>query len=495
MTTAPPLRTGPSDREVARGLGWSGVTYLAKSALQFLVGVALARLLPPSAFGAVAMVLLFSQLALLFTDAGLRTALVQRSDLSPEHLSSAFWASLVGGLAVLALFWAGAPALPRIFGIDELTSLTRAIAFTFPLSSLGVVPTALLSRRLAVGKIGSAEITGLLAGGAAGLWVASRGGGAWSLVAQILTQAAFESMALLLLARWRPRLSWDGKALRSLLPVSANFLGFSVFNYFVRNVDNFLVGRYAGASALGLYARAYSLMMLPLTHLSRVVGSVLFPALARLQDDPARSKQLYLRALQTIALVSFPATIGLFVTADEFVAVVFGQSWLGVVPLLRVLSVVSLTQSIGTTVGWIYQSQGRTDTMFRWALFTSIPTLVAFGIGIQWGAFGVAVAYAVRSILLVYPNHAIPGRLIGLRFIEVLRATRGILLCAAIMGVSVIAIGLLLPTMPNAALLGLRVSAGVSIYGLLLKVVRPQGLSAALGLLIRPASQSTTAAT
>jgi PST family polysaccharide transporter len=293
-------------------------------------------------------------------------------------------------------------------------------------------------------------------------------------------QCAIEVLALTALARWRPPLRWSGQALRDLTPVSMNYLGFSVFNYVVRNLDNLLIGRYAGAQSLGLYSRAYGLMLLPATHLSRVLSRVMFPSLARLQQDHARARAVYLRAQQTIALISFPLSIGLLVTAEEFVQVLYGEPWRDTAPILRVLSMVGLMQSIGSTTGWIYQSQGRTDVMLRWSLLSALPTIPAFLVGIRWGAFGVAVAYLVRGLLLVYPNHAVPGKLIGLHFTDTVRALGGVLFCAVLMGLGAWAAGVYWKPTSAGGMLATRTTCGVLLYVGALFALRPTGFLVAL---------------
>ena len=134
--------------------------------------------------------------------------------------------------------------------------------------------------------------------------------------------------------------------------------------------------------------------------------------------------------MRGIALLSFPLMTALFVVADEFLVLVFGPPWEGSTDVLRVLCLVGLMQSIGTTTGWIYRAHGRADWQFRFGIVAGVTALVAFGIGVRFGILGVATAYAVRNLALTYFNFAIPGRLIGLRYRDVVASVAGILACA-----------------------------------------------------------------
>ena len=117
-------------------------------------------------------------------------------------------------------------------------------------------------------------------------------------------------------------------------------VGGNSLNYWIRNADNLLIGKVLGTTELGLYTRAYTVMLLPLSQISGVLSRVMFPTLASIQGDRARSRQIYLRAISAIALFTFPSMLGLLVVADDFVLVVFGSKWSEMIPVLRVLCIV-----------------------------------------------------------------------------------------------------------------------------------------------------------
>jgi O-antigen/teichoic acid export membrane protein len=466
-------RAGAPDADLKQrtvtGLLWSAGANVGQQFLTFTVTAVLARLLVPADFGLVATVAVFTGFVSLFIDFGLGAALVQRTTLTERHRSSAFWMNVAAGLALAMLVAALAPALARFFNEPRLIDLTLVLSLNFVVASLAIVQSALLQRSMNFRRGGLIEITAILIGGALAIAMAVAGYGVWSLIAQLLATSAVRTTLLWATSDWRPHRIVDRDAMRELWRFSANLAGFTAVNYWSRSADNFLIGKFVGAAGLGIYSRAYNLMLLPITQISTVTARVMFPALSRIQQDPPRVKRAYLRAIGIIGLLSFPITAGLFVAARPFILTLYGAKWAGVVPILQILCVAGLMQPVAVTVGWIYQSQGRTDWLMRWGLATSALIVSAFGIGINWGAEGVAAAYAIITYALLYFAFAIPGKLIGMHVREVFLSLRGPLISALAMAAIVWTAGrMFLAGWPPAAVLFTQFGIGVFTYTVLI---------------------------
>jgi O-antigen/teichoic acid export membrane protein len=420
-----------------RAMAWAGGSQFGLQLIQLPVTIVLSRLLLPRDFGLMAMVLVVSQFLTVFVDAGLGAALVARRDLDPRHIATAFWMNLAVGVGLAAIVAAAAPGIAALYNQPRLTLITIAIAANFILGSLGIVPLALLQREMDFRRIGIMQNSAAAIGGAAAIVAAVAGAGVWSLVIDILVSSFVQTTAVTRGWRWRPGGGADREAARELWSFGANQTGFQAVNYLARNTDNLLVGRFRGPRELGIYARAYQLMLLPLSQAGFVVNYVLYPALSRIQHDHERLRRAYLRTVGVTALLAFPVTVGMFVVAPDLIQVLFGSKWEAVAPILRILCVAGLFQSISTSTGIIYQTQGRTDWLFRWGLVSSVIIVAGFAVGIHWGAKGVAVAYAGLEIPLTYFSFSIPGRLIGMSVADVVRVVWAPLGCALVMGVVV----------------------------------------------------------
>jgi PST family polysaccharide transporter len=180
-------------------------------------------------------------------------------------------------------------------------------------------------------------------------------------------------------------------------------------NYFARNLDDVLVGRFAGdtpaarAHNLGGYQKAYELLMLPLKQLSSPLSAVALPTLSRLQKQGERYRTTYLRALRLLVVLTMPLVAYLIVMAPELILVVLGDQWVHAARIFQVLGLAAITQPLGNSTGWLFISQDRTGDMLRWGFFGAGTAVIAFVAGLPWGAFGVAAAYAGSSVVVRTP--------------------------------------------------------------------------------------------
>ncbi len=252
--------------------------------------------------------------------------------------------------------------------------------------------------------------------------------------------------------------------MRELLGFGGHLAGANALNYWIRSVDQFAVGAFAGARQLGLYSRAYQLMLLPLTQVTWVGGRVMFPALSRLAGATERARRAYLRAVTLIAFVTFPLMAVLFVSAVPLIRVLLGSQWAGSVPIFRILCVVGVLQSVTATAGWLYQSHGRTSWMLRWGVVNLAATCVAVAIGVHWGAIGVAAAYAIRTLVVAGPVLAIAGSLVGLGLRDLGRALSGIIGASLLAAVAAAAADYALAGASPLVRLAGDLAAGVAAY-------------------------------
>jgi O-antigen/teichoic acid export membrane protein len=455
-------------KKTITSIGWSGISQALNQGFTFVISVVLARILGPKVFGLIGMITVFTGLAAIFGDLGLSAAIIQRKELEARHLNAAFWTNLATGASLTAMMVALSPVVAWFYKEPALLTLTAVIGFKYVIDSLCVVQIALLNREMrfqifAWIQIGSNIISGLV-----GLGLALCGMGAWSLVGQTLGVSAVTLAVSWRLGKWRPVFSFELRACKELFSFSAYVLGSGIVNYWARTLDQLIVGRFAGPVALGIYSRAYTLMLMPLNQVSRAIGRVMFPALSAIQDDKPRAKRIYLKSISVIALITFPMMIGLFAVSDHFILALLGDKWAGAIPVFKIFCWVGLLQSISTTAGWIFYSQGRTGTDFALtASFTAFYAL-AFVIGIHWGIMGVAWAYAIGNLILWYPSWAIPGRLVALTFSEMIRTLSPAFFCALSMGSIIWGLGRLLPDgMAHWKYLIIQIPVGIVVYFIL----------------------------
>ena len=448
------------------GVKWSTISQVGRQVAQLLTTIILARLLAPSDFGIIGMATVVIGFAGIFKDLGTSAAIIQKQGLSNDLLSSIFWINAgFGTLSMVALF-AGAPLIgwfyhdPRVIGVLQILSLS------FFISGLSILQKTLLERSLAFRALAKVEISAVVCGAIVGISMALSGAGVWSLVFQTLTNVTLTTILLWLSSPWRPTWEFHWRDVKSISSYSLNLIGFNIFNYFVRNADYLLIGRYLGAQDLGYYTLAYRILLFPLQNISAVIGRVMFPAYSSIQHDNRRFCFVYLKIAATIAFITFPMMMGVLVLAEPFIVTVFGDNWQPVILLVMILAPVGLLQSIGTTTGAIYQAKGRTDWMFRWGIGAGIFITLAFVIGLQWGIVGVTVAYAIAVFSISYLSFAIPFRLIDLKVVRLLGVLWRPLLNSVIMFATILTFKAILPlTLSSVMVLNLSVVLGIVVYG------------------------------
>lgn len=387
----------------ARGGAVTLVGQLAGFLLTLASTMVLARLLSPSDFGLLAMVAAFTGFLHLFRNIGLSQAVIQRREITHEQVSALFWINVTVSSVVALIASAAAPAVAWFYDEPALLGITIALGSFILVSGFAVQHQALLARQMRFGATVVADLGAELSGIAVAIVLAWIGAGYWALVALAGGRALGHVLLTWTMCRWRPSLMMRGTGVRSMVTFGANITGFNVVNYWARNLDNLLIGWRWGAQPLGLYSRAYSLLMLPLTQINGPASRVALPALSRVVEDPERYRRGYGQIVGFIMMLTVPAIAFLIVMADWVILVVLGAQWISAAPIFAWLGLAGLIQPLSHTTGWLFITQDRTREMLVWGIIGSALSIAAFVVGLPYGPVGVAAAYAVTSVAVKAP--------------------------------------------------------------------------------------------
>jgi len=397
------LKTDLKGRSV-RGGAVTMVAQAVKFSLQMCSTVVLARLLTPQDYGLIAMVTIVTGFVMMFKDMGLSMATVQRAEINHAQISTLFWINVILSLGVMLVTAALAPAIAWFYHEPRLTWITLALASAFIFGGLTVQHQALLRRQMRFGALAVVEIVSMLAGIVTAIIAALYEAGYWSLVLMQLATAITSAIGVWVACGWRPSLPPVRRSgVRPMLAFGGHLTGFSFVNYFARNADNLLIGKFWGPGPLGLYAKAYNLLMLPLRQINAPLSAVAIPALSRLQNEPEQYRNYYLKAISIIALVTMPFVMFLIVMSKDVIQLILGPQWVEAAPIFTFLGVAALLQPIANTSGWLFISQGRANHMLQWGLIGGILAIVSIVIGLPWGALGVAACYAITGFCIRTP--------------------------------------------------------------------------------------------
>ncbi|PWB97574.1 lipopolysaccharide biosynthesis protein [Salinibacterium hongtaonis] len=366
--------------------------------IQVVSVVVLARLLTPHDYGLIAMVAAVIGIATILRDFGLSSAAIQSPTLSRVQRDNLVWINGGIGAALGVMVFFSAWPIAAFFDEPALVAITQALSPTFLLGGLATQYRADLNRRMLFRRLTVSDLSGAAGGLAMAIGGALLGWGYWALVAQQLAQAIILLAASVASAGWLPRLPHRAP-MRGLLTFGGNLVATQLIAYLAQNIDSVIIGARFGAGPLGIYNRAFQLLMVPLSQLRRPTTTVALPVLSRIADDDTRWGDFLARG-QVALGYTLVAGLGLVASsAEPLTAIMLGAQWMEAWPILRLLAIAGIFQTLAYVGYWAYLSRGLTAQLFRYSLVSAVLIVGCVVVGSQWGILGVAAGYAVAPLL------------------------------------------------------------------------------------------------
>ncbi len=389
-----------------RGLSVTVGSQILKLVVNTVATAVLARILIPADFGLVAMLVSITGVAHIFRDLGLPLATVQRLRITHRESSAIFWLTLLIGAVITVLVALSGPVLALFFGDKRITLIAPVVALTFFAASFGSQHQALLRRHMRFGALAVIEIGSTLASYVLAIILAEKGASYWALTFQQVTLFFFASIASWFACSWRPNWpAWES-SVKDMVSFGRNVTLSNLMNYAGRNVDNILIGKFSGANALGCYSKAYQLLLLPIWQIGTPMMAVAMPVLSRLQKEPTEFRRFYLRTVFAMVALGMPIVTFMFVRADEIILLFLGPGWKEAALLFRLLAPAAFMDTFNIAGGLVLQALGHTRRQLQLTIVSTAVILLAFVIGIAWGAKGVAIAFSVVIVALRLPATA-----------------------------------------------------------------------------------------
>jgi O-antigen/teichoic acid export membrane protein len=437
MTAKPSQVTQGLRGRLFSGLRWTGASQIFQQVINLAWSISMAHLLPPADFGLLAMASVFTGIVYFVLDLGLGAVVVQHKNLTDQHLSSIFWLNVFVGLLMTLVCMAFSGPIAWFYNQPIVQPLVILLACNFLLYSLSLTQSALLTRNMDFRTLGLRTLGGLLVGSVVSVAMAAYGLGIWSLVGRVLITSLIGIILLWSVSGWRPSWHFRWADVREFIGFSSEVLVSSLLGHVGRNADNLLIGHFVGATQLGYYSLAYNLMMFPVQRFTQVLVEVLFPALSRLQDDTEKLARSWFRAARMITAITAPLMFGLIVLTEPFVRCVYGETWMPTVPLLRILAVLGIVQSLGILDTTVLISLGQSKLQLKLVAVSVSVSLVCFTIGLSWGSVGVAACFLAGSLATSTFFLQKTLSFLKLKYLAYVRNLIGVLSAAAGMGLTV----------------------------------------------------------
>jgi PST family polysaccharide transporter len=413
MPDQPSIRH-PSLRTDQLGLGLKGKAVrggaitvgvqVVRTLVDLAAGMVMARLLTPSDYGLVAMVLPVTGLIALFKDMGFSAATIQKEEINEAQVSLIFWINIAVAVLLALECLALSPLVGRFYGDARTATIMMALAGTFILSGLITQHQALLTRQMRFGRLAAIDMAATLARAATGVTTAWLGWSYWSIVAMSISGIAVNGLAVWMAEAWRPGRPAGASGMRAILGFGSCLTASRLCLFVAGNADKLLIGKLLGAAPLGLYNRGFQLLLLPVEQIYTPASSVMLSTLSRVAAQPARFRKAVRDLAELMLLTITPVTAILLVLAPETVRVLLGPAWMEAVPVFRGLALAAVALPVNYLCGIILQTCGRTDVLMRWSVVTMAISVISIVIGLRWGVVGVAYAWSAGVLLLRTPG-------------------------------------------------------------------------------------------
>ncbi len=465
---AKPLVAGAStaslDHKLVHGLAWTGTLKWAAQIVSWLSTLIVVRLLTPADYGIMGMAALYLGLIQMLSEFGVGAAVVTLQSLEPKQVSQLNTLSVAFGIAGFLLSCAAAYPLGLFFHSQKLPPVVMVVGFGFVVSSLGVVPSSLLTRDLQFKLLSIVGAAQALVTSAVTLALAWLGFGYWALtLGSVVGLAAFAGAVIARRPQGyaRPRLS----SIRSAIRFSRDIVVARISWYVSSNADFLVIGRVLGQSALGLYTVAWTLANVAIDKVTAVVGQVTPAVFAASKADFPNIRRYLLSITEMLALLTFPAAIGLSLVADDFTRVVLGERWAGAIVALRLLALYGVVRSITPLLPQILNVVGESGYGMVVSLLTAVLMPVAFYVACGRGIGGVATTWLLVHPLVVLALAARVFRRIQLGARAYVRALWPAISGCLTMTLAVLLIKEALPaTAPAALRLACEILGGALVY-------------------------------
>lgn len=458
---------------------WKFAERISAQLVTMVVSIILARILMPEDYGIVAIVNIVITICNVFVSSGFGTALIQKKDADDVDFSSVFYANIVIALVLYIIVFFTAPLIAGFYENELLTPILRVMGIRLPIAAINSVQQAYVSRKMQFKKFFIATLFGTIISGIVGIVMAYNGCGVWSLVAQYLTNVCIDTIVLCFVVKWRPKLAFSWKKLKSLLSYGWKMLASGLLDTGYQELRSLIIGKKYSSADLAYYDQGKKYPALLATNINSSINSVLLSSMSKVQDDKVKIKQATRKSIQISSYLMLPCMVGFACIAEQFVHVVLTDKWMDAVPYIMMMCFVYAFYPIHTANLTAIQAVGRSDLFLILEIIKKVvglaSILISMWFGVFWIAFSAMITTIISSIVNAFPNK----KLLNYSYLEQIKDLLPNLGISAVMGGIVYAMNYIprLFHIPSVVLLILQIIVGIAVYILLSIITKNFGFT------------------
>lgn len=398
------------------GIFWSAIERFSFQGIQFVIQIIMARLLLPSDYGMIGMLLMFLQVSQIIIDSGFANALIQKRERTEEDFSTVLYFNIfIGIILTIALFFS-APLIEKFYNIPGLTDVTRLLSLTLVINSIYIVHKTKLVIDIDFKTQSKISLIAAMLSGIIGICMAYYGYGVWALVWQSITNSLFLAIMFVYYVHWWPKLIFSIKSFKTLFSFGSKLLLSSIIHSIYSNLYILVIGKKFSSTELGYYTRAEQFAIFPSSNINSLISRVTYPILSSIQDDNDKLAVFYRKYIQVASYIIFPLMIGLAVLAEPIINVLLTAKWNGVIILLQILCfdwMFDHLSIINLNLLWV---KGRSDLSLKLEIVKKTLAIIILVISIPFGLIPICIGRVVYSLIATYLNTRYTKQLIGLSF-------------------------------------------------------------------------------
>ncbi len=364
------------------------------------------------------MLAIFLALAQSFIDCGFSNALIRKADRTEIDNSTVFYFNVVVGVVAYLVLYILAPFIARFYNTPILTPVTRFIALGVFFNSLTIVQRALLTANVDFKTQAKSSLIAVVISSVIGLYMAFTGFGVWALVSQAVVNYFVNTIALWLLASWKPKWAFSWMSFSEMFGFGSKLLLSGLLDTTFRNLYTIVVGKVYSASDLGLYTKASAFSQFPSSNITGILQRVTYPVMCEYQNEDARLCLLYQKYLRLSAYVIFPLMVGLAAVARPLMVALLTEKWEGGVVLLQTLCIAMMWYPIHAINLNLLQVKGRSDLFLRLEIWKKVIGVIVLCATLPFGLAPLCIGQIISSLISLAINTHYTGKLIQLGFFK-----------------------------------------------------------------------------
>lgn len=408
-------------RQAVKGITWTSIGTLGPALFNLLITIVLARLLTPSDFGIIELLIIFSTISDIIVDSGFSQAIIRDENATTQDLSSVFWLNLCVAFIIYGILFLSSPYIAKFYDTPIMETLSKVLFLIIIFNSLSIVQNANLSRKLLFQPYALASIYAVIISGTLAIYIAYSGYGVWALCINLTALSFFRMLFIWILSKWVPCFSFSIKSIRKYFSFGVNLLIQGLLDRIVTNLESLVIGKIYTKQQLGYFSQGRKLDSYVTQSANNIISKVTYPVLSKVKEDDIKLRENYRTIVRAVICVMSPIMCVLFFGAEMIMNGIFGHQWIQASQYLRLWSVCGWCLILYSIFINIFLVKGRSKQLLYCSIakqILRITCVIIFArISILSLMYGLVVSTLISSLIYIYWG----GRLISYSFINLLQ--------------------------------------------------------------------------